>query len=317
MYKKMYELIRQASWIYIYRHVSSDYDALGAQYGLAQMIQDTFPQIRVVCLGEPNSELFKRMDIEDQRAVFEKQPQSLAIVLDTANRERIDGEGYDLCSQMIKVDHHVIVDRYASLNIEDPDASSTCELLCRFYMANADRMMLSQRSATLLFYGIVGDTNRFMYESATAKTFAAAKMLLESGIEQAQIYESMYLSSLQELKIKRFILDHFVYDDGIAYYVMGEKDLNDLGISRDLGSMYVNTLANISEIHVWLAITYQKESDQYRVSLRSRKVAVQPIATRFNGGGHRLASGAKLDSLDQLPELLSMLKEAIKREVSV
>ena len=88
-----------------------------------------------------------------------------------------------------------------------------------------------------------------------------------------------------------------------------------LNISREQGSNYVHVLSNIEDIKVWAAITYQKEKNNYRVSLRSRNVPVQPIASKFNGGGHIYASGATLNSLEELPIMISMVKEAINNEI--
>jgi len=42
MYIQMFEKINKEKNIYIYRHVASDYDALGSQYGLKQIILDNF-----------------------------------------------------------------------------------------------------------------------------------------------------------------------------------------------------------------------------------------------------------------------------------
>ena len=304
MFQKMYQMISQAKIIYIYRHISSDYDALGSQFGLAKLIKDNFKDVDVICMGEVNEELNQRMQIEAQKPSFEKKQDSLALVLDTANQERIDGEGYNLCDYVIKVDHHIVVDSYG-------------ELICRFYEANQDRLTLTKQAATYLFYGIIGDTNRFMYESANAKTLHAASLLLLAGIDKQAIYESMYLSNLESLRIKGFILNNFVFDEGVGYYVMDQEDLNALGISRDLGSMFVNTLADIKEIEVWAAITYDSKQRLYRVSLRSRHVPIQPVASKYHGGGHIYASGAKLSSLDELPGLILSLKEAIKNEISI
>ena len=317
MFQKMYQMISQAKIIYIYRHISSDYDALGSQFGLAKLIKDNFKDVDVICMGEVNEELNQRMQIEVQKPSLEKKQDNLAIVLDTANQERIDGEGYNLCDYVIKVDHHIVVDSYGDINIEDPTASSTSELICRFYEANQDRLALTKQAATYLFYGIIGDTNRFMYESANAKTLHAASLLLLAGIDKQAIYESMYLSNLESLQIKGFILNNFVFDEGVGYYVMDQEDLATLGISRDLGSMFVNTLADIKEIEVWAAITYDSKQRLYRVSLRSRHVPIQPVASKYHGGGHIYASGAKLSSLDELPGLILSLKEAIKNEISI
>lgn len=315
MYKLMYEKIKKADYIYIYRHVASDYDALGSQYGLAQIIVDNFENKHVVCMGEVNESLQTIMNISLEKGVFEKKDNSLSIVLDTANTSRIDGQGYDECDDLIKVDHHIVVESYGHLNIEDEHASSASELVVRFYEANKDELNLSKKAATLLYYGIVGDTNRFMYEGATASTMLAASTLLNAGIQKESIYESMYLRPLKDLEIQKYLLNHFIYDEGFAYYILHQEDLDALNISREQGSNYVHVLSNIEEIKVWAAITYQKEKDNYRVSLRSRNVPVQPIASQFNGGGHIYASGATLNSLDELPVMISMVKEAINNEI--
>ena len=135
MYKLMYEKIKKADYIYIYRHVASDYDALGSQHGLAQIIVDNFENKHVVCMGEINEALQTIMNISLEKGVFEKKDNSLSIVLDTANTSRIDGQGYDECDDLIKVDHHIVVESYGHLNIEDEHASSASELVVRFYEA--------------------------------------------------------------------------------------------------------------------------------------------------------------------------------------
>lgn len=315
MYKEMYHKIKNASVIYIYRHVASDYDALGSQFGLKEMILNHFQDKKVICMGEVNESLYKQMDIVNEKQEFVALPNSLAIVLDTANASRIDGEGYDLCDDIIKVDHHIVVESYGKLNIEDPNASSASELVCRFYEANKDVMHLSKQAATYLYYGIVGDTNRFMYDGATSSTMHAAAILLDAGIDKEEIYRTMYVRGIKDLEIQKYLLNHFVYDEGVAYYILHQKDLDTLDISREQGSNYVHVLSNIEEIKVWMAITYQKEKDNYRVSLRSRNVPVQPVASQFNGGGHLYASGATLSSLDDLSRMIALIKEEIKHAI--
>lgn len=315
MYKELYKKIEKATYIYIYRHIASDYDALGSQFGLKQLIIDNFEDKQVLCMGEKNENLFNQMGINEEEISFEKHNNSLAIVLDTANISRIDGEGYDKCDDFVKIDHHIVVESYGNLNIEDPNASSASELVVRFYEANHHCLQLSKKAAGLLFYGIVGDTNRFMYEGSTASTMRHVATLLETGINKEAIYRSMYVKGIKDLEIQKYLLNHYVYDEGIAYYILHQEDLDTLNITREQGSNYIHVLSNIEEIKVWLAITYQKEKENYRVSLRSRTIPVQPTAAKFNGGGHIYASGATLNSLDQLSEMLEMLKEEISHEI--
>lgn len=315
MYKQMYNMILEADNIYIYRHQVSDYDALGAQFGLARLLKDNFSHKHIYCVGEQNPSLQEIMGINYQKCDIPIHKNSLAIVLDTANSQRIDGSSYVNCPYLVKVDHHIVVDSYGNLNIEDPTASSTSELLVRFYEANQEKLVLSKQAATYLFYGIIGDTNRFMYSSASASTMLAAATLLQAGINKEDIFESMYLKDEKELKIMQYILNHYVNDGGFGYFILDKAALEELGISREQGSQLVNTLADVKEIAVWAAITYQEESNQYRVSLRSRHVPVQPIAANFRGGGHALASGATLKDLDELAALITQVKEAISHEL--
>lgn len=317
MYRKLYKKIAQADVIYLYRHIDSDYDALGSQFGLKALIEDNFTNLQVICMGKENSDLNRRMGISFSKEGFKTQKNSLAIVLDTANSARIDGEGWQDCDDLVKIDHHIVVESYGHLNIEDANASSTSELVVRFYEENKERLNLSQKAASFLFYGIIGDTNRFMYESATTSTLRAAAVLLEAGINKQAIFEAMYVKNRNDLRVTQFILNHYVYEDGVAYYILTQKDLETLQISREQGSLFVGTLADIEDIHVWAAITYDKEKNQYRVSMRSRHVPVQPVAIQFGGGGHLYASGARLDSLDDLPKMIEALKEAVKNEISI
>ena len=109
----------------------------------------------------------------------------------------------------------------------------------------------------------------------------------------------------------KYIYNHYQYDEGIAWYYLSDETLKQLDISRQSGSSYVNALANIEEFKVWMAITENIEDSTYRVSIRSREVAINGVAAMFNGGGHHLASGCTLKSLDDLPLLINKIKGEI------
>jgi phosphoesterase RecJ-like protein len=50
-----------------------------------------------------------------------------------------------------------------------------------------------------------------------------------------------------------------------------------------------------------------------KVSLRSRDYSVNEVAEKFEGGGHRLASGAQLSSLDQVSKLVKELDKLLTK----
>lgn len=308
MLRQILNKIAEYEDIVIYRHINPDYDALGSQYGLYYLIKDNFEGKNVYLEGIFSTDLIDKYDYDGDYHKPDFIHPTLGIVLDTANKERIDGESYQKCQEIIKIDHHLVVDSYGQINYEDPSASSCSQLVGEFLRLTD--INISKEGASALYMGIIGDTNRFMYSSTDQRTFEIASLLFLQGIDIQMLYERMYLSDLKELKVHQFILNHFQVDGNIGYYILKDDDLNELGISRQQGSNYVNLLSQVKEFDVWMAITENSLDHNWRVSLRARHVAVNEVANKYRGGGHIFASGATLLSLDELDDLIQDLKEA-------
>lgn len=300
------KLINEYQQIVLYRHIQPDLDAFGSQLGMYHVLKDLYPSKNIVLQGDMTSDLLKMYASVEVSEI--KPIKSLGIVLDTANRERIDGNT-ELCDVLIKIDHHIIVDSYGTINIEVETASSCSEVVTLLLKEN--HISIPVQAAEALYLGIIGDSNRFLYASTTQKTFEAASYLLDYHIDIEKLYQLLYLKSKEDLKIHQFIYNHIKEDQGVAWYYMSNEDLNDLHISRDKGSQYVNTLANIKEYPIWMAVTQNLEKNNFRVSIRSRQIAINDVASHFRGGGHAFASGVTLESLDELPLLVNQLKEKI------
>ena len=50
----------------------------------------------------------------------------------------------------------------------------------------------------------------------------------------------------------------------------------------------------------------------YRVSFRSKEIAINKVAEKYRGGGHAQASGGKLLSLDEVEQMIKDLDDLIK-----
>lgn len=296
--------------IAIYRHVNPDFDAFGSQYGMYDIIKTTYPDKNVYVCGEFTSNLVEKYTVAVNYQEVDYSKDVLGIVLDTANQERVDDQDYKLCKELIKIDHHLIVDSYGTINLEDSSASSTCQLVGQLYKDN-QRLKISQDGAAALYLGIIGDSARFLYRSTDERTFDVAGALVQTGIDIVEIYNRIYLKSAKELEVNKFILNNYQFDGGVAYYILRDEDLKALAITRERGSDFVNILSGVKEYKIWLAITENVIDNNWRVSIRSRDYAINEVANKYNGGGHALASGAKLSSLEDLPALLNDLKELI------
>lgn len=298
--------IEEYDQIVLYRHVNPDLDAFGSQLGMYWTLKSIFPQKNIVLYGNMDSDLMHLYPNFEIGEIINGR--TLGIVLDTANRERIDGDP-SLCDKVLKIDHHIVVDTYGDINIEVESASSCSEIVTLLFKEACVEIPID--AANALYLGIIGDSNRFMYSSTSSKTFEAASYLLDVGINIEQLYQKLYMRKKSDLEVTKFIYNHYQEDSGVAWYYLSTEDLIQLDISREQGSNYVNTLANIEEFQVWLAVTQNDIDHNYRVSIRSRGIAVNEIANEFHGGGHMYASGATLSSLDELEVLVGKLKEKI------
>lgn len=308
--KKILSKINEYQDIVIYRHVNPDYDAFGSQFGLYELLMNSFKEKNIYVVGKFESDLVDKFEFTGNYDLPSYKNDTLGIVLDTANRERIDGD-YQQCKELIKIDHHIPVDPFGNINFEDSSASSCSQLIGQLYQENSDSLAMNVVSASCLYMGIVGDTGRFQYRSTDQRTFNIASLLMTFDIDISKIYQRMYMRKAKDLEVNRFIFNNYKVIGKVAYYILNTDDLVKLGISREEGSNYVNTLSNIEEYHVWMAITRNELDNNWRVSIRSREITINEIAAKFNGGGHALASGATLNDISQLSTLVSLINEAI------
>ena len=197
--------------------------------------------------------------------------------------------------------------KHPILDINKPAAA---ELMCDILLSWEGTTM-SKEAARYFYIGIVGDSGRFQYRNTTGHTFAVAKALCDTGIDINSIYLEMYERKLEDLKSEAYILSNFhVSPHGVAYYILSDETLKELGITREQGKDNVNMFSNIEGVNAWCSVTEDKSSPKdycWRVSIRSKHKDISGVANKWRGGGHALASGAKVKSLEELPLLIADL----------
>ena len=309
--RRIERAIKRYNRIAIFRHIMPDYDALGSQMGLATWIKDNFPEKEVKVLGDNHvtftPRLFPAMD-ELPESWF-KEP-FLAIILDVSNQTRVADPRFKKAKFKIKIDHHPEVEKWGNVSIVNTDAAAASENIVSALLNMRGDYVLSKEAASYFYIAIVGDSGRFMYSSTSDHTFAIAGELIKSGIELSKIYQNMYLKKIDDLKVTAYILNHFhVSEKGVAYYVLDSKIQKELNITTERGKENVNLFANIEGINAWCSITQDDNPKEpcWRISIRSKEKAINGVATQFGGGGHTQASGAKIVTLDELPDFIAAL----------
>lgn len=134
---------------------------------------------------------------------------SLAIVLDTANKERIDDPRFMLAKSRIRIDHHVPVETLASLEWLEPEASATCELIALFF--KTQNLSIPKEAAQYLYEGLVADNIRYTTSNTRPESLLAGAYLIEQGADvqkqMTRILESLY--EIFDMKLK-FATMHFI-----------------------------------------------------------------------------------------------------------
>lgn len=309
MFKKLIDLIEIHDTIIIFRHLVGDGDALGSQWGMYYYLKEKYPQKEVYAVGD---------DVDGYENIFNKPNQinddkfkdSLAIIVDTANTERISDDRYKLCKDIIKIDHHLDVDSFGDLEFVYPTVTSTAEIVANILRVLENNQPLSIEVAKNLYVGIISDTQMFTIPGVNADTFKTAAYLCESDIDIAKIVRLYNEIDVESFKFKNFIANKIVFDDkGLAYIKILNKHLEDFNISHSQAKRNTNLMKNILGINVWVLFIEQQENpDIFDASLRSNKTVINDVASKYGGGGHKLASGVKNLNKAKVKSLIADLK---------
>lgn len=300
--------IKKHHTISIFRHVQPDGDAYGSQLGLAQIIRDNFPDKEVIVLGQTSlywSKLMGKMDkdITDQEIMG-----SLAIIVDTANLARIDDDRYKMAKEIIKIDHHLVVESFnENITWVDTKYSATSEMIVKWAIDN--KLLITPQAATFLYTGILTDTNRYLFPNTTPLTLDFGAYLIECGANLESIHDYIYTVSVKDVKLRGYIMYNFNKTaNGLAYLKIDKSIRKELGLAEGGAAGAVNALANIETVKIHLLLL-EKDDGKIKVELRSKKIPIVEIATRYGGGGHALASGVILKDWETANKLLEELEE--------
>lgn len=311
MKKEIYKKIKEYKKIVLARHVGADPDALGSTLGLKDIILNTFKDKEVYAVGVYSSK-FKFMGKTDDISKVDISD-ALLIVLDTPNIVRIDGvDDISKFSYVIKIDHHPLIDDFGDIQWIEEDASSVCQMLIE--LVYDTRLKMCPEGAKKLFMGVVSDTNRFLFDYTSPKTFNLVyKLVNDTKIEFTKLYDDLYERPLCEVRLQGYIEQNMkVSIDGFAYIKLTDEILKKFGVDAASSGNIVNSLNNIKEILVWVIFTEDKKNDVIRVNARSRGPVISKVLEKYGGGGHALASGARLKEEKEIKNVIKDLEETCK-----
>lgn len=314
--EKFYEVKKQIlteikKWdtIIIHRHQRPDPDALGSQNGLAELIRASFPKKTVYTMGQ-DVESLAYMGIMN-RPEDEDYEDALVIIMDTANQPRVDDKrALELSDRLIKIDHHPDEDQYGDIQWVDTSASSCSEMVADFWQTFPDELVLSDEGARLLYGGIVGDTNRFLYASTSAKTMHLAASLLEKDFSHTDLNNTMNEIGPKVAQLIGYVLENLeVSENGVAHIVLTQEVLDKYDLTDEDTHKVVPLPGSIAGVYNW-GVFVEQPNGKFRGRLRSKGPVINEIAKEHGGGGHPLASGANAADQEEIDAILEKFEQA-------
>ena len=311
IYRKIYKKIKKYDKIVIARHIGPDPDALSSQIALRDIILNTFPKKKVYAVGTPASK-FKYLGILDKfdEEMYEN---ALLICVDVPDLKRVDGVDPKKFKETIKIDHHPFVEKYCNLEWIDDTSGSTAQMVIELVFNS--NLLFSKEAAEKLYIGVISDTNRFLYNYTTCKTFELISKLIKlTNIDFTSLYEAIYLRPIKEVRFEGFIAQNLnLTENNLAYIHLTSDILKEYNVDASTAGNMVSNFNYIDEILVWVVFSDDTNNNVIKGSIRSRGPVINEVATHFNGGGHIYASGVRLKNEEEMEAIVKELDEVCKK----
>lgn len=309
MLDDIYKLIEKFEVIVLARHVGPDPDAMASTMALKDSILYTFKDKKVYNVGSGSSRFtyFGKLDR------IENPKNALLIVLDTPDIRRIDGITLTDYEKIVKIDHHPFVEKFADIEYINDKSSSASELVLD--LINETPLKMNEDIASKIYLGIVSDTNRFMFNNSTGDTFnKVAKLIDEYKLEIDKLYIPLYLRPINEVRLEGYIgLNLNITKNGVGYIKLTKDLLEQFAVDAASPGNMVNNFNYINEVLVWVFFTEDVKNENIRVSARSRGPVINSLLSKYNGGGHKYASGARIKTMDDADPIIDDLDFLCKK----
>lgn len=312
----IYSKIEEYDKIRIFPHARPDGDCIGTSFGLKDIIQASWPDKSVEVVGETSVfTSFIDTAIVPEDSDFEG---ALAIAVDTANKNRLADQRYDLCDFIVKIDHHIKVEEYGDIDYVDTTRPAAALIILDLFMRHQKTLKMTQKGAEALFFGILTDTGRFKYDGVNGDTFRNVATLYDNGVDSTKIYRYLDTRTEELTRFKGFLLQNYKKtENGVVHFAVKPKYLKKFHVTLEEATSLVNELGGFADCPIWLLFA-EYEEGIVRCRIRSKGPAIDKLANKYDGGGHRNASGANLGTwkrtqllIDDADQLAKAYKEGI------
>ena len=298
--RQIHTTILSARRILLIPHKNPDGDAIGSCTAFMEWLTVMGKPFTAFCATDMTSKLTflaHTAEIVQTEAVWQDPALDLIIVFDSGDL-RYAGVADRILAlnrpiNVVAFDHHATNERYGALNFVDAKASSTCELLYRFFTMNHSE--INAAMATSLMTGLLTDTDNFTNGATTAAALTIGHHLLMKGANVKLITGSVFKDkTVNTLKLWGIVLSrlekHPIHD--LAYTYLTQADLLAHDVEASVSEGISNFMNVLGESRMSLMLTELPDAN-LKGSFRTTRddTDVSAIAKALGGGGHKKAAG--------------------------
>jgi phosphoesterase RecJ-like protein len=302
--KAFHDFIARHKKFLLTTHINPDGDAIGSEVALALWLQGHGREVRVLndsVLPPQFAFLANGVRFESWEAELAEQRFNEAdafIVLDTSNRQRVGRVCQTLERSLIPVavvDHHVSHAGFGQVNVIEPEASATGEILFELFReAGGD---ITRPIAEALYVALMTDTGSFRYSNTDPHAHRMAAELLGHGLDPQTLHAQVHAhASAGRIRFFGEVLARLEMDAGgrlVILEALPEQFQRHGLVGADTDGL-VDMPRTIAGVDV-VVLFSEVEPGRTKVSLRSTgRVAIDQVASRLGGGGHLHAAGVML-----------------------
>lgn len=319
----------EAKKIVITCHTNPDGDALGSMTAMMSVLRRMGKEVVGVAPDRwPDNlnwlplmgEVLQYLKHEDE-VKQRMQGADLVLMLDHGRLERMSDLGNaiaELGVPRVVIDHHPEPEEGSVLTVCQPTLCAAAEVVYRVLdeMGMADEMTYDE--AVSIYTGMMTDTGGFTFNSTRPEVYVIISRLLEKGIDKDRIYRNVYYtSSADRYRLMGFLLYVKMellreYNTSIITFTNEERRMFKLKNGETDGIVNYPLMIDKMRLSVFLREDTEKKG-LIRVSLRSVDdfPCNEISAEFFNGGGHKNASGGRLQCT--MEEAVETVKKAVKK----
>lgn len=313
-------LIEPAQRIALLAHEHPDGDCIGSALGLAHILRLTGKICVPVCADPAPETLSFLPGLETLQHTLGDERFDLVIALDAGELTRF-GPLYERHRAfldyvpLLNIDHHVSSQGCGQVNIIDPTAAATGELLVLFQQQAG--LPLDADAALCLLTGIITDTGSFQFLSTTPRTMTTGALLLQAGAVAETIVKPIYRTHpLAQARFQAAVVTQAQTSCAgrLIWSFATDEMLAATGATPEMDDNFSGMLRDIEGVQIAAFFKNYGEPGQTRLSLRcSAPYDAAQICVRLGGGGHARAAGAHIPR--PLHEAIPMVVAMLEREL--